>query len=120
MRDSLWYSDGTKVNYYYRDQNGNIATLSVYEVMDVYSEMFIGYAFCQHEDYTAQRTAFRMALRTAGEKPYQVSFDNQGGHKKLETTSFLGKLARIAVKTQPYNGKSKTIESSSDDSRNSF
>lgn len=111
MRDSLWYSDGTKVNYYYRDQNGNIATLSVYEVMDVYSEMFIGYAFCQHEDYTAQRTAFRMALRTAGEKPYQVSFDNQGGHKKLETTSFLGKLARIAVKTQPYNGKSKTIES---------
>lgn len=110
MRDSLWYSDGTKLNLYYLDKNGNIATLSVYEVMDAYSEVFIGYAFCQNEDYTAQRAAFKMALRTAGQKPYQVSFDNQGGHKKLEATSFLGKLARIAIKTQPYNGKSKTIE----------
>lgn len=111
MRNGLWYSDGTKVNYYYQDEKVNIATLSVYEVMDVYSEMFIGYAFCKNEDYEAQRAAFKMALQTAGEKPYQVSFDNQGGHKKLETTSFLGKLAHIAIKTQPYNGKSKTLES---------
>lgn len=111
MRDGLWYSDGTKVNYYYRDEEGNVATMSVYEVMDVYSEMMIGYAFCRTEDYKAQRTAFKMALETAGEKPYQVSFDNQGGHRKMEATSFLDQLAKMAIKTQPYNGKSKTIES---------
>lgn len=111
MRDSLWYSDGTKVNYYYQDEKGNIATMSVYEVMDVYSEVLIGYAFCQTEDYEAQRAAFKMALQTAREKPYQVSFDNQGGHKKIEATSFLNQMARMAIKTQPYNGKSKTIES---------
>lgn len=111
MRDGLWYSDGTKVNYYYQDEKGNIATMSVYEVMDVYSEVMIGYAFCQTEDYEAQRAAFKMALQTAGEKPYQVSFDNQGGHKKIEATSFLSQMAWMAIKTQPYNGKSKTIES---------
>lgn len=111
MRDGLWYSDGTKVNYYYRDEDGNVCTTSVYEVMDVYSERFIGYAFCKNEDYRAQRAAFKMALQTSGQKPYQVSFDNQGGHKKLEATSFMDNMARLAIKTQPYNGKSKTIES---------
>lgn len=111
MRDGLWYSDGTKVNYYYLDEEGNIATISVYEVMDVYSEVMIGYAFCQTENYQAQRSAFKMALQTSGQKPYQVSFDNQGGHKRMEATSFLGQMSRLAIKTQPYNGKSKTIES---------
>lgn len=110
-RDGLWYSDGTKVNYYYRDEDGSVRTTSVYEVMDVYSERFIGYAFCKNEDYRAQRAAFKMALQTSGQKPYQVSFDNQGGHKKLEATSFMDGMARLAIKTQPYNGKSKTIES---------
>jgi hypothetical protein len=37
MRDSLWYSDGTKLNYYYQylDKSGKrqIGTLQVYEVM---------------------------------------------------------------------------------------
>jgi hypothetical protein len=52
-----------------------------------------------------------MALQTSGYKPYQITFDNQGGHKKLENGDFLSKLAHLAIHTQPYNGKSKTIES---------
>lgn len=111
MRDGLWYSDGTKLNYYYQDEEGNIATTSVYEVMDVYSEVMIGYAFCKTENYQAQRAAFKKALQTSGQKPYQVSFDGQGGHKKMEAISFFDKMARLAIKTEPYNGKSKTIES---------
>lgn len=111
MRDSLWYSDGTKLNFFFRDDKGSVSTMSVYEVMDVYSEVFVGYAFCETENYAAQREAFRHALLFAGEKPFQVTFDNQGGHKKMEATSFLSKLARVAIKTKPYNGKSKTIES---------
>jgi hypothetical protein len=52
-----------------------------------------------------------MAVKIAGHRPYQIGFDNQGGHKKLKSGNFLSKLARISIKTQPYNGKSKTIES---------
>ena len=111
MRDGLWYSDGTKLNFYYRKEDGTIATTGVYEVMDVYSEVFIGYAFCDTENFQAQRAAFKMALQFAGEKPYQISFDNQGGHKKMGTTSFITRLANVAIKTKPYNGQSKTIES---------
>lgn len=115
MRDSLWYSDGTKLNYFYQytDQFGKqqMGTLQVYEVMDAFSEVFLGFCISDKEDFKAQYTAYKMALHTAGYKPYQISYDNQGGHKKLENSSFLKKLAHLAIHTQPYNGKSKTIES---------
>lgn len=114
MRDSLWYSDGTKLNYYYQylDNSGKrqVGTLQVYEVMDAYSEVLLGYCISDKEDFKAQYAAYKMALQTAGYKPYQIEFDNQGGHKKLENSKFLNKLAHIAIHTQPYNGKSKTIE----------
>ncbi len=114
MRDSLWYSDGTKLNYYYQDRDAQgrfqMKTTSVYEVMDVYSECFIGYYISDTEDYRAQYGAYRMALQTSCQKPYEIKFDNQGGHKKLEAGDFLTKLARLSIRTKPYNGKSKTIE----------
>lgn len=115
MRDSLWYSDGTKLNYFYgyRDEKNRykIGTTQVYEVMDVYSECLLGYHISDTEDYVAQYSAYRMAMQFSGQKPYQISFDNQGGHKKLQAGEFMTKLAHLAIPTRPYNGKSKTIES---------
>lgn len=115
MRDALWYSDGTKLNYYYRsyDSSGkfSIKTTSVYEVMDAYSEVFLGYHISDQENFEQQSAAYKMALEFAGCKPYQIKFDNQGGHKKQDSEGFLSKLAHLAIRTAPYNGKSKTIES---------
>lgn len=110
LRDSLWYSDGTKLNYYYRDEEGKLQTIQVYEVFDTYSEVFLGYHISTTEDYEAQYYAFKMALQISGHKPYEIKFDNQGGTKKLQAQSFLGKLSKITRNTAPYNGKSKTIE----------
>ena len=109
--DSIWYGDGTKLNYYYRTEDGNIATCNVYEVMDVYSECFLGYFISDSEDFEAQWHAFRMAMQTAGHKPNEIRYDNQGGHKKLASGEFFSKLAHLNIPTMPYNGKSKTIES---------
>ena len=119
MRDSLWYSDGTKLNLYYQypftDKNGKttmkIGTTKVYEVIDTYSEVLLGYHVSDSEDFQAQYFAYKMAIKISGHKPYEIKFDNQSGHKKLENGGFLSKIARIAVSTKPYNGKSKTIES---------
>lgn len=111
MRDSLWYSDGTKLNLYYQDENGKMQTMQVYEVMDAFSEVFLGYHISKTEDYQAQYSAYKMAIQTAGHRPYEIKFDNQGGHKKLETGNYLNKIAQMSIKTAPYNGKSKTIES---------
>lgn len=110
-RDSLWYSDGTKLNYYYADEDGNMKTCQVYEVMDAHSEVLLGYHISNSEDYQAQYSAFKMAVQIAGYRPYQIAHDNQGGHAKLNAGNFLTKLARVQTATQPYNGKSKTIES---------
>lgn len=115
MRDSLWYSDGTKLNYFYQYANDKgeikVGTCQVYEVMDVYSEVFLGFHISKTEDYIAQFHAYKMAAQVSGHRPYQIGFDGQGGHKKLKSGNFLTKLSRLAIKTQPYNGKSKTIES---------
>jgi hypothetical protein len=110
MRDSLWYSDGTKLNYYYQTEDGKVSTISVYEVIDAYSECLLGYHIAEKENYATQYCAFKMAVQFAGHKPYQIGFDNQGGHKKLSGGSFMDKICHLALRTQPYNGKSKTIE----------
>ncbi len=115
MRDSLWYSDGTKLNYFYqtRDANGKfqIKTVQVYEVMDVFSECLLGYHISKSEDFEAQYNAYRMSLEFSQHKPYEIRYDNQGGHKKLEAGDFLTKLSHLSIRTKPHNGKSKTIES---------
>jgi len=110
-RDALWYSDGTKLNYYYQDEQGNIKTCSVYEVMDAYTEVLLGYHISNTEDFEAQFNAYKMAIKFSEHKPYELKYDNQGGHKKLESSNFLKNIAHLAIRTAPYNGRSKTIES---------
>ncbi len=110
MRDSLWYGDGTKLNYYYKDENGKTSTCQVYEVIDAFSEVFLGYHISKSENYEAQFYAYKMAIQTSGHKPYQIGHDGQGGHGKLKAGHFLKNITKLTVKTTPYNGKSKTIE----------
>ena len=110
-RDTLWYGDGTKLNLYYRDEQGKVRTTQVYEVIDAMSEVLLGYCTSDTEDYEAQYHAYRMAIQKSGHKPYEIVYDNQGGHKKLDSDGFIGKICRVHRPTQPYNGESKTIES---------
>ena len=110
-RDTLWYGDGTKLNLYYRDEDGKVRTTSVYEVIDAYSETFLGYCISDTEDYEAQYMAYRMAVQVSGHKPYEIVHDNQGGHKKANSSGMLDKICRVHRTTAPYNGASKTIES---------
>lgn len=115
VRDALWYADGTKLNLYYKayDENGKlkVCTTQVYEVMDAFSEMLLGYYISDSENYEAQYNSFRMAIQTAGCRPYEIVTDNQGGHKKLEATQFFEQICNVFRFTAPYSGQSKTIES---------
>ena len=56
----------------------------VYEVVDAYSEVLLGYYISDHENFEAQYNAYRMAVQVSGHKPYEIVHDNQGGHKRLE------------------------------------
>lgn len=110
MRDSLWYADGTKLNLFYQEDGHKKADLMVYEVIDTYSEVLLGYHISNSENYEAQYMAFKQAIQTAGQQPYEIRYDNQGGHKMIKE-SFLDKLSHIGFHTQAYRGKAKTIES---------
>ena len=82
----------------------------MYEVVDAYSEVLLGYYISDNEDYIAQYHAFRMAIQTSRYKPYEIVCDNQGGHKKNAALGLFSKISRIHRPTAPYNGESKTIE----------
>lgn len=114
MRDALWYGDGTKINLYYRGRNRKgqpaMCTISVYEVIDAYSEMFLGYCISPVENFEAQRKAFRMAVERAGCRPYEIVTDNQGGQNKKEAKLFMSKICHISRKAQSHNPQSKSIE----------
>ncbi|MDR0937962.1 MAG: hypothetical protein LBN29_01215 [Mediterranea sp.] len=110
MRDSLWYGDGTKLNLYYKDEHNKMRTTSVYEVIDAYSEVFLGYDISPKENFNNQYKAWRMAVETAGMKPYETVTDNQGSQKSEVAQGFFKKICRLHKYTMPYNGQSKTIE----------
>lgn len=99
MRDALWYGDGTKLNLYYRDEDGNVRTTGVYEVIDAATEVFLGFCISDTEDYEAQYMAYRMAIQVSGHKPYEIVHDNQGGHKRANSSGMLDKICFEHSKT---------------------
>lgn len=113
LRDALWYGDGTKLNLYYKAYEGGrlvMRTTQVYEVMDAFSEVLLGYHISDTENYTAQYNAYRMAVETAQARPFEIVVDNQGGHKKLDNGGFLHRICRMQRNTAPYRPPAKTIE----------
>jgi hypothetical protein len=110
--NDIWVSDGTAVNWYFR--NGNQVELATtYMVMDSRSKKFLGWSTkygINKEDFNMQLSAYRMALRNAGAKPYQLLFDNQGGHKNATSRAFYNKLASVVFPTRPYRPSGKPIE----------
>ena len=114
VRDALWYGDGTKLNLYYKEytEAGKLVvkTTQVYEVVDAFSEVLLGYWISDHEDYEAQCNSYRMAIQKSGHKPYEIVYDNQGGHKRNESDGLFSRICNIHRPTAPYSGQSKTIE----------
>ena len=111
VANSRWEGDGTKLNLYYKDDKGKMCTISVYEVMDVATEVFLGYDIAPTEKFDSQYRAYRMAVEFAKVKPYEIVTDNQGSQRTSLAQAFFAKIAVVAKPTMPYNGQSKSIES---------
>ena len=113
-RDAIWYGDGTKLNLYYKAyEKGKLVvkTTMVYEVVDAFSEMLLGYHISDSENYEAQYNAYRMAVETTQARPFEIVVDNQGGTKKLSSMGFMQSIARMQRTTTPYRPQAKLIES---------
>lgn len=112
--NDIWVSDGTAINWYFR--NGNqVEMATTYMVMDSRSKKYLGWSTkygINKEDFNMQLCAYRMALRNAGAKPYQLLFDNQGGHKNHTSRAFYKKMATVVFPTRAYRPSGKPIEQS--------
>ncbi|MGM9774470.1 MAG: kinase [Candidatus Egerieousia sp.] len=112
-RDSVWYGDGTKLNLYYKAYVGGkwkAATLYVFEVVDAYSEVLLGYKVGTSEDFEMMYWAYRNAVEYAGHLPVELVHDSQGGTKRDDAKSWMSKIARFTRPCTPQNPTSKTIE----------
>lgn len=112
-RDAMWCSDGTKLNLFYRT-TGKVpmaAKMQVYVVMDVYSEMILGWSLDTNERFTMQQAAMRMALQASRHKPQQLLYDGQGGHKRGEAQDFFSRATALHFPSRPRNAKAKPVES---------
>lgn len=113
-RDAIWYGDGTKINIYYKAYiNGKYqaASAQVFEVVDAYSEAFIGYHISDRENFETMYEAYRKAIESTGHLPVELIYDNQGGTKREDAKMWLAKISICSRPTAPYNAPSKTIES---------
>lgn len=120
--NDIWVSDGTSLSWYYRvpvyGKTGKFlhykaAMATTYVVMDACSNKFLGWSTKEginKENFEMQLEAYRMALRNSGAKPYQLLFDNQGGHKNTESRDFYSKLARVFFPTRAYRPSGKAVE----------
>ena len=113
VRDAIWYGDGTRLNLYYKQytpQGYKAACLQVYEVIDAFSEAFIGYNISDTENFESMYEAIRNAIESTNTLPVELVFDNQGGTRRGDAQAWLKKVATLARPTTPNNPTSKSIE----------
>lgn len=120
--NDLWVSDGTALSWYYKrpvfgktgkELRYEPAMATTYVVMDAASKKFLGWSTKEginKENFEMQLEAYRAALRASGAKPYQLLFDNQGGHKNTESREFYSKLAHVYFPTRAYRPSGKPVE----------
>lgn len=109
-REALWCSDGTKLNFFYQEDGKVKADLYMYIVMDVYSDMILGFDVDRTENYLTVSKSFKMALKLSKFKPSQLLYDAGGAHRKLEMQDFFKRATDLHFNAQPYNAQAKPVE----------
>lgn len=110
LPNALWIGDDTKVNLYYKGENGVVAQLNVYAIVDAMSGYWLGWSFAENKkgldvDVHTVRDAFAMATKRSGKKlPYQMQYDND------KANLFYDRLNTLHFPCMPNNGQSKYIE----------
>lgn len=108
-RDRLWSMDGTKLDLWYQ-ANGKQRTKKIYVVIDDYSEVILGYDLSNTEDSESIFRSVKKALRFSMNRPEQLLYDNQGGHKVADVQEFFDGITTSHFPTRAYNPQGKQVE----------
>lgn len=100
-----WAIDGSKLDaiHYRVDGNKMGAEMNYDMVIDIHSEKILGWSFSETENHVDHFVATRMAVNTAGAKPYLFTYDAQSGHKTKKMQDLYSRL--IATGGTHYHHK---------------
>lgn len=92
--NSWWAIDGTKLDaiHYWDSANKMAAQMNINVLIDVYSEKILGWSFSETENHVDHFNALRMAVNTAGAKPYLFTYDAQSGHRSAKMQELYSKV----------------------------
>lgn len=90
-----WAIDGSKCDWihFQEDASNKMGAKLIYNIMfDVYSEKIIGYSLSFSENMVDHFHVMKMAVETAGCRPYYFTYDNQSGHKTQQMQELYSSL----------------------------
>lgn len=80
--NAYWSIDGTKLDLVHFENNAQkmAAKLKINLLFDIYSEKIIGWDLALSENHASHFRTVKMAVNTAGCRPYLFTYDKQSGH----------------------------------------
>lgn len=89
-----WAIDGSKLDsIHYFDNASKMAAQMNYDiVIDVHSEKILGWSFSETENHVDHFKSVKMAVNTAGARPYLFTYDAQSGHKMKKMQDLYSRL----------------------------
>lgn len=108
----LWEMDGTRVQLQpHLTSDGEIKSLYVVAVRDVYSGAWVGWWFARSESFAVYHAALKMAVTVTGYLPCELRHDSYPGSDRDEWERFRSELVSRGVKmteTRTATGKAST------------
>ncbi|MDA3852835.1 MAG: transposase family protein, partial [Bacteroidales bacterium] len=94
--DALWSNDGTTMQLYYLDDDGNVKSdLYVYFITDAHTQASIGHSIAFHENAEMVENALRNAIYIHKNKPYQMQYDNSSANKAKAIQNLKNNMSRV-------------------------
>ena len=92
--NSYWAIDGTKLDLVHYSANSTKmgAELKINLLFDIYSEKIIGWDLALSENHASHFRTVKMAVNTAGCKPYLFTYDKQSGHTSARMQDLYSRL----------------------------
>ncbi len=109
--DALISIDGTAMQLYYIDDNGELKSdLYIYLITDVYSKAIVGWSVAFTETAEMVTEALKRYVFDFGYKPLQLQYDNSSANVSTAVKALMKNMSRVAFPCKPHLGRSKYVE----------
>ena len=106
----LWQLDGSRFQFPYLTEDGKIAFLIFFVVLDVHSRKIIGYSSGKTENHILVKEALSMAVQETGFLPSEIIRDNGGCFRDKKYQKLEEYISALEDYLQVYNDENYKIK----------